>query len=148
MPRVGVDVALRVRKVNQVKIQCPRAVVVSWKVTVRTQHLTDLSADAQSRVEGVSRILRSSADAADDGELRSSACEFSTSTPSTRMEPVAVAVGGSSPVIAWAVIVLPEPVSPTSADLSAVHPQRDVPHRGPGAGEIDCQMVDIEGGVE
>ena len=57
LPRVGVDVALRVRKVNQVKkIQCPRAVVVSWKVTVRTQHLTDLSADAQSRVEGVSRI--------------------------------------------------------------------------------------------
>ena len=53
LPRVGIDVPLRVRKVHQIKkIQRPGTAVAPRHIAEGTQHLAELRADGEPRVEG------------------------------------------------------------------------------------------------
>ena len=114
------------------------------------QHLGDLVADALDRVQRHRGVLRDDADVAATDGLQPALAEARRSMPSKRdpRRRTICAAGASSPAMAWAVVDLPEPDSPTSASVSPTASSRSTPRTAAdepvAVAVVDCQSLDLE----
>ncbi len=101
------------------KLDGPPSGLASAQEPMDDERLGDLMADPVQWVEGHHRVLGNPADHAAPGPVERARAERVRSMPSNRMAPpVIIAAGGSMRRIASAIVLFPEPDSPTSATTS------------------------------